>query len=360
MGKGTSLSGEDMEEALDTKRHQRGFSSSQKVRVAFYGTGRFANRTHIPNLQRLRDVEIVALCDSDPQALATTVEHVPEARAYTDAYEMLESESFDVLYSCVPAYARTDVERLAVRRGIHLFSEKPQALTMALARAIDEAIQEAGVIGTVGFRERYRPIFQEAQRFLADKRIVHVQFVSFRRLPPLRGEERSWYEHMELSGGAALDWGVHAVDYVRYLTGLNVEKAQAFYCQRPSYSLALSSSFNFELSGGATMSMLFVCALGERGQTKGFDFTVFYEGGSLHLGNYQELEADGQVIFRGDEYDPWFEHDRRFIEAVRTGDRGLLLNDYHDGLYSLAPVLAGWESARRGGELIDVERFMWA
>ena len=35
-----------------------------------------------------------------------------------------------------------------------------------------------------------------------------------------------------------------------------------------------------------------------------------------------------------------------------------LLNDYHDGLYSLAPILAGWESARRGGEIIDLAGFM--
>ena len=55
---------------------------------------------------------------------------------------------------------------------------------------------------------------------------------------------------------------------------------------------------------------------------------------------------------------PWFEQDRVFIEAVRTGNRALLLNDYADGLYSLAPVLAGWESARRGGELIAVAEFM--
>ena len=337
-----------------------GGTNPRKVRVGFYGAGRFANRTHIPNLQKLEGVEIVALCDANPAALAATAERVPGARAYSEAHEMLHSEPLDALYSCVPAYVRTDVEKAAAERGIHLFSEKPQALTMRVARAIDEAIQKAGVISTVGFRERYRPIFQEARRFLADKRVVHVQFVSFRRLPALRGGEHSWYERMELSGGAALDWGVHAVDYVRYMSGLNMEKAQAFYCQRPAYALDLSSSFSFRLSQGATMSMTFVCALGEGGQGKGFDFTIFYEGGSLHLGNYQELEVDGQVIFHGAGFDPWFEHDRRFIEAVRSGDRSQLLNDYHDGLYSLAPVLAGWESAQRGGELLDVESFMQA
>jgi hypothetical protein len=35
-----------------------------------------------------------------------------------------------------------------------------------------------------------------------------------------------------------------------------------------------------------------------------------------------------------------------------------LVNDYADGLLSLGPVLAGWESARRGGRLIDVRSFL--
>ena len=47
---------------------------------------------------------------------------------------------------------------------------------MALAKRIDAAVREGGVISTVGFRERYRPIFQEARRLLRDKRVVHVRF----------------------------------------------------------------------------------------------------------------------------------------------------------------------------------------
>ena len=49
--------------------------------------------------------------------------------------------------------------------------------------------------------------------------------------------------------------------------------------------------------------------------------------------------------------------DRAFIEAVRTADPSLVLSDYHDGLSTLAPVLAGWESARRGGPCMDVAAF---
>ena len=132
---------------------------------------------------------------------------------------MLDQVEFDALYSIVPAYARTDVEMTAAKRGIHLFSEKPQALKIQLARNIDEAIQESGVISTVGFRERYRPIFQKAKSFLSDKQIVHTQFSSYGGLPRLRQQDEggSWHSSYEKGGFSAFDWGCHAVDYMRFM-----------------------------------------------------------------------------------------------------------------------------------------------
>ena len=330
-----------------------------KIRVAIYGCGRFANRVHIPNLLKLDSVEIVAICDVNPQALKSTAEAFNISRTYQDGHQMLDSEKIDVLYSVVPAYARTDVEATAAAKGIHIFSEKPQALTMKVANTIDNAIHESGVISTVGFRERYRPIFQEARKFLEDKEIVHARFQRIGGLPSPPPEERkdSWWIQMDKSGSAALDWGVHATDYIRFMTNLNIVRAQAFYCQRPSYHVPISCSFNYCFSNGATMTMVFISAApgGLRGEPW---FTIFYEGGCLSIHRYDGIEVNGEKTYQAAESNPWFEQDRIFIEAVRTGNTSALLNDYHDGLFSLAPVLAGWESARRNGECIDLQAFM--
>lgn len=330
---------------------------SGSIRVGFYGTGGFARRTRIPNILRTGAAQVIALCDINQDELSSTANRFGMGRTYTDAYEMLEAEQLDVLYSCVPPFAHGDVEITAAERGIHIFSEKPQALTMKVARDIDEAIRKAGVIGTVGFRERYRPIHEEARRFLANKEVIHARFTSSRALPP-RSEQKEdrWQYQMDKSGGPALDWGVHAVDLVRYMTGLDITKAQAFYTERESYALPLSSSFNFQLSNGGTMSMIFVSSLRER--AGGHHFAIFYEGGRLDLPDYRELKADGEVVFTRENFDPWFEQDQTFIGAVRAGDTSQLRNDYHDGLYTLAPVLAGWESSRRGGQLIDISTFV--
>lgn len=332
--------------------------SSSPIRVAIYGCGRFANQTHLPNLGKLPGVTVVALCDADAQAVAATGDAFGISQRYTDAHAMLANASIDVLYSIVPAYVRSDVEIAAVERGIHLFSEKPQALQMALAQRIDAAIRRRGVLSTVGFRERYRPLIQQARQWLADKQITHVRFISVGGLPAAQADWRAgWWTDLEKSGGAAFDWGVHATDYVRFMTGLNVTQAQAFYHQTARYALPLSYSFHYGLSNGALMTMTFLSTTAVRPPNEPW-FTLFYEGGYLALHGYERLEANGETIYTADAFDPWFEQSRVFIEAVRTNNASLLLSDYHDGLYSLAPVLAGWHSARLGGQLIDVEAFM--
>lgn len=336
-------------------------STYQRLRVAIYGCGNFAKRTRIPNLLQTDAVDIVAACDSNLQAAQALAETFEIPRVYHSgnggAYKMLDAEAIDVLYSIVPAYVRTDVEATAAEKGIHLFSEKPQAITMRVARRIDDAVQQAGVISTVGFRERYRPLFQEARRFLADKNVVHIRFQSFAGLPPSTDDgAETWWAEMDKSGGRALDWGVHATDYSRFMTGLNVVRAQAFYCQRSAYATALSSSFNYCFDNGATMVLSFVSA-GSSPKDEPW-FTVFYEGGCLEIYRYDRIQVNGEVLYKADEFDPWLEQDKTFIRAVETGDASLLHSDYHDGLFSLAPVLAGWESARRNGECIDVASFM--
>lgn len=328
------------------------------IRVAIYGCGRFANQTHLPNLGKLPGVTVVALCDADAQAVAATGDAFGIQPRYTDAHAMLANEAIDLLYSVVPAYVRSDVEIAAVERGIHLFSEKPQALQMALAQRIAAAIRRQGVLSTVGFRERYRPLFQQARQWLADKTITHVRFLNIGDLPAAHADWRAgWWTDLEKSGGAAFDWGVHATDYVRFMTGLNVTQAQAFYHQPARYALPLSYSFHYQLSNGAPMTMTFLSTTAVRPPNEPW-FTLFYEGGYLALHGYERLEANGATIYTAEPFDPWFEQSRVFIEAVRTNDARLLLSDYHDGLYSLAPVLAGWHSARLGGQLIHVDTFM--
>ena len=200
---------------------------SKTIRVGVFGAGNFANNQHLPNLTKVEGVDIVAVCDANEQAAKDTAARFDIPCVYTDGHEMIDQEPMDAMWSIVPAFARTDVEATAASKGIHLFSEKPQAIELAVARRIAEAIRGAGVLSTVCFRERYRPIFQEAKRLLEGHEITHIRFQSIRTIPDVR-DSNTWHGVFEKGASAFFDWGPHAVDYSRFVSGLDVTTAQGY------------------------------------------------------------------------------------------------------------------------------------
>ena len=330
---------------------------SRKVKVAIYGTGSFANKTHLPNLMKIELAEVVAVCDVNLKSANSTAEKFQIPNIFTDGHRMLAEVDFDVLYSIVPAYARTDIEISAAKQGKHLFSEKPQALNINLAQRINQAITESRVISTVGFRERYRPIYQQAKSFLSDKKIVHAQFSSFSGLPHLYQNDDNWQANYEKGGFFAFDWGCHAVDYMRFMTDLDIVAAQAFYHMEKRYQTPLSCSFHYLFSTGATMTSTFLSTT-PKAPANIPRFRIFFEGGYLSVHGYERIEVNQETIYTAVDFDPWLAQDQAFISAVATGQPQKLMSDYTDGILSLAPVLAGWKSARQNGATIYLSQYL--
>ena len=225
------------------------------IKVGVYGAGNHSRGKHIPDLKQIDGVELVAVCDVIEESAKKVAAEFEIPAVYSDGHKMLDNEEMDAIWSIVPAVAReNDVEVVAAERGIHLFIEKPQALDMATAWRIETALQGSGALGTVCFRERYRPIFREVKRLLEDKEVVHIRFQQASELP-VGHEDRG----IELRS-TFLGWGPHAVDYARYMSGLDMVQAQAFGCRAEPYEMPLSTSCNFLMSNGATMSMTFLAA----------------------------------------------------------------------------------------------------
>ncbi len=336
---------------------------SKEIRVGFYGTGGIARQTHLPILQDLPGVKIVSICDTSSEtleAIGNTHGIGPDQR-YQDGMDMVETEDLDVLFSCVPAFVRADVETTAAAKGIHIFSEKPQAIALDTALRISKAIEDAGVISNVGFRERYRPMFCRIREFLADKEIVHAQTTLHRP----KGTEKGWLKNEDQSGGFVLEWGSHALDYTRYMTGQDVTHAQAFSFRPEGAEESLSYSVNFRFTNGGTKHISFVTFQAEskvpQGRRSVPIFTIYYIGGRIDIfregGMKWSYELNGEHV-ETEEFDPWAEHDRVFIEAIQSGDTSGLRNDYADGLKTIGPLLAVLESNRASGECIEMSKFM--
>jgi predicted dehydrogenase len=118
-----------------------------KIGVAIVGCGDVAHRWYLPALASLGGmVEVVACCDANPEraerAAAAVADWSPGATPYTDLDRMLAGEQLDAVLNITPAPAHGRVTRAALDAGLHVYSEKPIASTMAEADELIELARE--------------------------------------------------------------------------------------------------------------------------------------------------------------------------------------------------------------------------
>ncbi|WP_411033342.1 Gfo/Idh/MocA family protein [Shinella sp. BYT-45] len=184
---------------------------------ALIGCGFFAvNQMH--GWQDLPGVEIVAICDRDPERLRIVGDAFGVARRYRSAEEMFADGGFDFVDIATTVASHRALVELAARHKVPAICQKPFAPTLDDARAMVAAADEAGIPLMVHENFRWQtPIL--AVKAALDSGAIGAPFwgrVSFRSgfdvfsgQPYLAEGKRFIIE----------DLGIHALDIARFLFG---------------------------------------------------------------------------------------------------------------------------------------------
>ena len=115
------------------------------LKVGIIGAGFIAGTSHIPSLQKLgKRVELVAIADNRPDALAYMQKYYQIPKAYTDPHEMLRENQFDVVHICTANNTHKEFSIAALRSGANVLCEKPLALTVKDAEEMFAEADKAG------------------------------------------------------------------------------------------------------------------------------------------------------------------------------------------------------------------------
>lgn len=106
----------------------------------------------LQEIQRHPRTRIVALCDVDAQALQRAAAALPEARTYSDWRELLDRESahIDSINVTVPDHNHHAIALSAIRRGKHVYCQKPMCHDVAEVRDLTQAAVRHGVVTQLG------------------------------------------------------------------------------------------------------------------------------------------------------------------------------------------------------------------
>jgi predicted dehydrogenase len=198
--------------------------------VALMGCGWVARHRHLPALARVAGLEVVALHDPDPAAVAVAAQLAPGARVHATAEGLLDDPGAQIAAVLSPATMHAEHCVAAFEAGKQVMCEKPLALSAADADAICGAARRAGTLGATALMLRALRVVQRARRAIAGGAIgrpVAVQTVYADAMADRPPGDRPWRSRRATGGGALQEKLVHHLDLWRYLTGLEVEDARS-------------------------------------------------------------------------------------------------------------------------------------
>jgi len=154
--------------------------------------------------------------------------------------ELLGNKHVDAVYVALPHHLHAPAAIEAAAAGKHVLVEKPIATTLADADRMIAAAETAGVSLSVAFTARYAQRTLKIKQVIDDGAIgsiVGLDFGSYGYKPPTYWSggwtgrvETSWRTRKTESGGGVFLMNlVHTVDFVRFVTGLEVAAVAATY-----------------------------------------------------------------------------------------------------------------------------------
>ena len=201
------------------------------VRLCIIGAGGHARRNIYPSLYRLEGAEILANCDLDGDLAARVAAQHGIARSYTDYDRMLGEQRPDGVIVCIGPVMHARLALESLDRGLHVYTEKPNAPTLAESQAVARAQERSGKVCMVGYKKRFAPAYRKARALIESEDFGRPAAMSVVRTcgGPLIDADRL--------RGHLLDWTCHSLDLATYLFG-PVAAVHAFLRPGGRYGIA--------------------------------------------------------------------------------------------------------------------------
>ena len=199
------------------------------VGVGLIGTG-FMGKAHALAWRNVRAVigdvspaRLVQLAETPLDKAQAMADQFGFARATADWRDLLSDPAIDVISITTPNGMHREMAVAALQAGKHVWCEKPMALTMDDARAMEAAAQESGLKTQLGYNYLANPAVKHAAQLLEEGaigRLVHIRGwvdEDYQADPDLPW---SWRATLRDAGlGALGDIGCHLISLMMAVAG---------------------------------------------------------------------------------------------------------------------------------------------
>lgn len=199
----------------------------KKVRLGIIGLGQQGG-TYAGFISegKVKNIEIGAICDVDPEKQAEAEEKYPGIPFYSNYIEMLESGNVDAIITCVPHNLHPEMGIEAFKRDIHALLEKPAGVYTKQVKELNEfAATKPELTFGIMFNQRANELYQKVKEVIDNGEIGAIRrtnwIITTWWRPQGYYDAGSWRATWEGEGGGVLvNQAPHQLDLLQWIAGM--------------------------------------------------------------------------------------------------------------------------------------------
>lgn len=260
---------------------------------------------------------------------------------------MYNEMELDAVWICIPPFAHSNEVIEAANRGINVFIEKPIALTLELAKRMEKAVENAGVISWVGYHFRQSFSIRYAKSFL-EREGGNLGLLLGRWWGGIVGGPGHWWWKKEKCGGQIIEQATHIYDLARFLAG-DVDRV---YAEVDKVMFTDLSDFTIEDVAAAILRFknnaigIITNTPGAKKNGHKVEMEVVSRHLQIYLKGTQKATVFGENgMFEIESYNnPYFDEDYKFIKAILSDGKSEV--PISEGVKTLEVTLAALKASQ--------------
>lgn len=221
------------------------------LRVGIIGAGRIAE-VAARTLNGLKECEAYAIGSRTQEKAEVFAAKWNIAKAYGSYAELIADSDVDLLYIATPHSHHYDVTREAILADKPCLVEKAFMANYREAKAIVDLARERKVFVAEAIWTRYQPAVGIIRQLIAEGRIGTPRLITATLAYPMMKKERIF--RPDLCGGALLDVGVYALNFVRMFTDAPVATLDG-HCVKSDKGMDLTNTMTMVLEDGIVANL---------------------------------------------------------------------------------------------------------
>ena len=268
------------------------------LRVGIVGAGWIAEKAAI-TLNGLQEAECYAIASRSLEKAQAFARKWGFRKAYGSYSELIADGDVDLIYVATPHSHHYDVTREALLAGKPCLVEKAFMANYRQAEDVVKLARERKVFLAEAIWTRYQPVVDTVKGLIADGRIGTPRLVTATLGYSMGNKERIM--RPDLCGGALLDLGVYALNFVRMFCNSPILSIES-QCVKSNTGMDLTNAISIVLANGILANVQSsACCVGDNiGVIAGTEGNLIID----NINNPQTITVNGP--------------DRTYIETIRV------------------------------------------